>query len=144
MPVEHTIDANKKLIITTWSGEVADGDLIKALSAYQLTIKNRPEYATFDEIVDFSKGSHYHLSISGIQRLVEIATATDVRGTKTKLAIVVTTPVAYTLARMYQAYRNFIPGGSKILRIFRTYDEARHWVENSTLKIKKKEGRSKK
>ena len=130
MPAEHTIDAKKKLIITTWSGEVADGDLIKALSTYQLTIKNRPEYAAFDEIVDFTKGTHYHLSMSGIQRLAEIAAATDARGAKTRLAIVVTAPVAYTLARMYQAYRSFFPGGSKVLRIFRTYGEARHWVEN--------------
>jgi hypothetical protein len=129
MPAEHTIDANKKLIITTWSGEVADSDLIKALSAYQQTIKSRPEYAAFDEIVDFSKGSEYHLSVSGIQRLVQIATATDVRGTKTKLAIVVTTSVAYSLARMYQTYRSFIPGGSKILRVFSTYDAALKWVE---------------
>jgi hypothetical protein len=144
MPAEHTIDANKKLILTTWSGEVADGELIKALSAYQLTIKNRPEYASFDEIVDFSKGTHYHLSMSGLQRLVEIATVADARGAKTKLAIVVTTPVAYTLARMYQVYRSFIPGASKILRIFRTYDEARHWVENSTLKIKREEVGSRK
>ena len=111
-------------------GEVFDGDLIKALSAYQQSIKSRPEYATFDEIVDFSEGSHFHLSISGIQRLVQIATATDARNTQTKLAIVVTTPVAYTLARMYQVYRSFIPHSSKILRIFKTYDEARDWVEN--------------
>jgi hypothetical protein len=65
---------------------------------------------------------------------VEIATAADVRGVKTKLAIVVTTPVAYTLARMYQVYRSFIPGSSKILRIFRTYDDARHWVENGKIR----------
>ena len=114
-------------------GEVFDGDLIKALSAYQQSIKSRPEYATFDEIVDFSEGSHFHLSISGIQRLVQIATATDARNTQTKLAIVVTTPVAYTMARMYQVYRSFIPGSSKILRIFRTYDDARNWVENETV-----------
>ena len=137
MPAEHIIDAKKKLIITTWSGEAADGDLVKALSAYQLTIKSLSEYATFDEIVDFSKASQFYLSISGIQRLVEIATATDARGAKTKLALVVTTPVAYSLARMYQAYRSFIPGGSKILHIFRTYDEALHWVENSAFIVKK-------
>ncbi len=131
MPAEHTIDSNKKLIITTWSGEVADGDLIKALSAYQRTIKNRPDFATFDEIVDFSKGSHFHLSISGIQRLVEIATAADARGTKTKLAITVNTPVAFSLARMYQGYRSFIPGNAKILRIFKTFDEALKWIEHS-------------
>jgi hypothetical protein len=128
MPAEHKIDADKKLIVTTWTGEVFDSELIKALSAYQQTIRNRPEYATFNEIVDFSKGSHYHLSISGIQRLVEIATATDVRGTKTKLAIVVNTPLAYTLARMYQIFRELRPGGSKILRVFHTYDEASNWV----------------
>lgn len=130
MPAEHKIDANKRLIITTWTGEVTDGDLIKALSAYQETIRSRPEYVTFDEIVDFRKGSHFHLSISGMQRLVEIGSSTDVQDTKTKLAVVVTTPIAYTLVRMYQAYRHVIPGGSKILRIFRTYDDARNWVEN--------------
>jgi hypothetical protein len=130
MPADHKIETKKKLIITTWSGEVFDGDLIKALIVYQQTIKGRPEYANFDEIVDFSEGSHFHLSISGIQRLVEIGSSTDTRNMQTKLAIVVTTPVAYTLARMYQVYRSFIPRSSKILRIFKTYDEARDWVEN--------------
>ncbi len=129
MPAEHKIDENKKLIVTAWTGEVADDALIKALTAYQATVK-KPEYAGFDEIVDFSRGDHYHLSISGIQRLVEIATAGDARGMKPKLAIVVTTPLAYSLARMYQAYRSLIPHGSKILRIFRTFDEALAWVEN--------------
>ena len=137
MPAEHKIDADKKLIITTWTGEVEDGALIKALSAYQHTIKSRPEYATFDEIVDFSKGSHFHLSISGIQRLVEIGATTDARDTKTKLAIVVTTPVAYTLARMYQVYRSFIPSASKILRVFKTFDEARNWIASESVLVKR-------
>lgn len=130
MPAEHKIDAKRKLIVTTWSGEAFDSALIKALSDYQQTIKNRPEYASFDELVDFRKASYYHLSISGIQRLVEQAAATDAQGTKNKLAIVVNKPVAFSLARMYQVYRSFIPGNSKILRVFRKYDDARKWVEN--------------
>lgn len=129
MPAEHKIDTNRKLIVTVWMGEVADDELIKALTAYQRTIKSRPEYAVLDEIVDFSKGNNYHLSISGIQRLVELAASTDIPGTKTKLAIVVNTPVAYALARMYQTYRGFIPSGTKILRVFRTYDDACTWIE---------------
>jgi hypothetical protein len=133
MPAEHKIDADQKLIITTWTGEVFDNELIKALSAYQQTIKSRPEYATFDEIVDFSKGEHFHLSISGIQRLVEIAATADAR-VKTKLAIVVNTPVAYGLARMYQVYRSFIPSATKVLRVFKTFDEAHEWIEGVAVK----------
>ena len=141
MPAKHTIDEEKKFIVTVWSGEVTDGELIKALSAYQQTIKGLPEYAGFDEIVDFSEGSHFHLSMSGIQRLVELATAAESRGKKTRLAIVVTAPVAYSLARMYQVYRSFITHGSKVLRIFKTYDDALHWVESGTSKIKREEVR---
>ncbi len=128
MPAEHAVDTHNRIIITTWTGEVVDNDLVKALSDYHLTLRGKASYASFDEIVDFSQASHYHLSISGIQRLVEIAAATDVPGTRTKLAFVVKAPVAYGLARMYQTYRSLIPAGSKILRIFRTYDEALRWV----------------
>ena len=134
MPAEHKIYVDQKLIITTWTGEVEDGALIKALSAYQQTIKSRPEHASFDEIVDLSEGSHFHLSISGIQRLVEIAATADARGVKTKLAIVVNTPVAYSLARMYQVYRSFIPGASKVLRVFKTFDEAHDWIAGILVK----------
>jgi hypothetical protein len=130
MPAEHKIDTNIRCIITTWSGEAADRALIEALAVYQRTIKSRPEYATFDEIVDFSNASNYDLSVSGIQRLVELGSTTDAPGTRTKMAIVVTTPVAYGLARMYQAYRGFMPHGSKVLRVFRTNEDARNWVEN--------------
>jgi hypothetical protein len=134
MPAEHKIDADQKLIITTWTGEVSDNELIKSLSAYQQTIKSRPEYAAFDEIVDFSKGEHFHLSISGIQRLVEIGAKTDVRDTRTKLAIVVNTPVTYGLARMYQVYRSFIPSATKVLRVFKTFDEAHEWIAGVLVK----------
>ncbi len=129
MPAQHTTNENKGLIITTWTGEVNDSALIKALSDYQRTIRSNPDHAGFDEIVDFSHAGPYHLTISGIQRLVAIATAGDVRGAKTKLAIVVTSQVAYGLARMYQAYRSFVPGGTKLLRIFKTQEEALVWVE---------------
>jgi hypothetical protein len=129
MPAEHHIDESKRLIVTGWTDEVEDSALIRALSAYQQTIKSRTEYEAFDEIVDFSRATHYHLSISGIQRLVEIAAAADARGARTKLAIVVNTPVAYSLARMYQAYRSIMPGSLKILRVFRTYPEALLWIE---------------
>ena len=132
MTVQHEIDKNSSLITTILSGEATDSKLIEALSKYQQTIKNQPDYDSFNEIVDCSKVSTFKLSTDGIKELVEIAAQTDIKGIKTKLAIIVTRPVAYGVARLYTIYRSLQPHVVKEVRIFMKYDDALKWVERTT------------
>lgn len=130
MPALHKIDNDVKLITTIWSGQAVDNELIDALTKYQQDIKSQPDYRSYNEIVDFSKASDFKLSTAGIRRLVQIAADSDVQGVKTKLAIIVSLPIAYGLARMYETYRSLAPSADKEVRIFRNYSEALEWIGN--------------
>jgi hypothetical protein len=135
MPALHKIDNDIKLITTIWSGEATDTELINALLKYQQEIKSHPDYCSYNEIVDFSKASDFKLSTDGLRRLVEIAANTDARGGKTRLAIIVSAPVAYGLARMYTAYRSFVPNVSKEVHVFRNYSKALEWIAGNLMQI---------
>ena len=128
MPALHKIDNDMKLITTIWSGEAVDSELVDALTKYQKDIKSQPEYCSYNEIVDFSQAVDFKLTSDGMRRLVQIAAHSDVQGVKTKLAIIVSKPVAYGLARMYEAYRTLVPSVSKEVRVFRDYKNALGWI----------------
>jgi hypothetical protein len=128
MPALHEIDTDRKLITTTWSGEATDTELIDALTKYQQGIKSHPDYCSYNEIVDFSKTSDFKLSTDGLRMLVQIAAKSDVRGVKTRLAIIVGAPVAYGLARMYEVYRSLVPKVSKEVRVFRKLEDGFQWI----------------
>jgi len=132
MTVQHKVDDNLKLITTTVTGEATDGKLIDALSNYQQTIRIQSDHNSYNEIVDMSNVSKFKLSTEGIKELVQIGTQTDAAGIKTRLAIIVTKPVAYGLARMYEIYRSLQPHVVKELRIFMKYEDALEWVKRKT------------
>jgi len=131
MPALHRIDEHARLIVTTWSGEATDRELIDALRRYQQDIRSRPNYHGFNEIVDFSGASDYRLSTEGLRMLVKVAAEGDVQGLKTRLAIVVGSPFAYGLARVYEAYRTLVPSLHKEVHVFRNYGEAVEWMTGS-------------
>jgi hypothetical protein len=127
MPAQHKIDSDIKLIYTIWSGEATDSDLIDALTKYQ-DIRSQADYCRYNEIVDFSNATDFKLSSAGLRRLVHMASNSAVQGVKTKLAIIVSAPVAYGLARMYEAYRTLVPSVSKEVHVFKNYDNALQWI----------------
>ncbi len=131
MPALHQIDSDIKVITTTWYGDATDGELVDALTKYQQEIRSQADYYSYNEIVDFSKATDFKLSTDGLKKLVQIATYGDIQGIKTKLAIVVSAPVAYGLARMYEAYRTFVPSASKEVRVFKNCSKALEWISTS-------------
>ncbi len=126
--MQHTIDADNKLICTVWTGEANDDEFITALIKYQNEIKNRPEYMHFNEVLDLSGISSFNLTTDGLRRLSEIAAKSDDHGVGTRCAIVATQAFGYGLARMYQTYRSFLPNASKEVQVFRNEFEALEWV----------------
>ena len=128
MPVLHKIDDDAKLITTIWSGHADDNELSDALADYQQNIKSLPLYASYNEIVDFSGASNFSLSAEGIKKLAHMASISDPKGVKTKLAIIVNNPLAFGLARMYEIYRSLLPSGSKEVRVFMNYQDCLSWI----------------
>jgi hypothetical protein len=131
MPAEYNIDKSIKLIVTTWSGVASDSELIDALSKYHQEIRSQADYHTYNEILDLSRVSSFMLSTDGIKNLAQLAVNADVENVKTKLAIIVSTPLAYGLGRMYVTYRSLVPGGGKEVRVYKMYRDALAWMEGS-------------
>ena len=131
MPAEHRIDTTNKIITTIWSGEATDSALLDALSTYQQDIIRQFDHYSYDEIVDFSEASSFELTTAGIVNIVRLAVNTDVQEVKTKMAIIVSKPLAYGLGRMYAIYRSLVPRGSKEVRVYNNHRDALEWIKNN-------------
>ena len=130
MPAVHTIDHDRKLIMTTWEGEPSTGDLANAFKEYQEKIKAESECIHYDELVDFSSIEGIKLNSSGLRMLADIAAKSDKTGVVTKLAIVVKPGLTFGLARMYEIYRNLNPRKSKEIKIFQETSSASKWLHS--------------
>jgi len=129
MPAKHHIDNNNQLIITTWEGEACDIEFIEAIKNYQKNIQTHPDYVDFNEVVDFRKVTKLKLTNEGIKTIGTIASTTDTQGINKKLALIVSSNLAYGLARMYEAYRSFSKNANKEIRVFKDETEAYKWVK---------------
>ena len=129
MPANHYIDNDRQLIITTWEGKVHDVAFIEAIKKYQKDIQNHPDYIHFNEVVNLSGVTGYKITTEGIKTISQIASSTDKTKINRKLAIIVSTPVAYGLARMYKAYRDFSKNSQKEINIFKNEQDAFEWIQ---------------
>lgn len=128
MPANHFIDSKAQLLITTWEGEALDIDFIEAIKKYQKDIQNQPDYINYNEVVDFSNVTKIRLTTDGIKNIGAIASNTDKDEAGRKLAFIVSSSLAYGLARMYEAYRGFTKKSHKDIRIFKSEKDAFEWV----------------
>jgi len=129
MPANHHIDNNAQLIITTWEGEAHDIEFIDAIKKYQKDIQNHPDYINYNEVVDFTKVTGVKLTTEGIKNIGHIASTTDINEVNRKLAFIVSSNLAFGLARMYEAYRSFSKNANKEIRVFKTEKDAFEWVK---------------
>lgn len=132
MPANHYIDNKAELIVTTWEGEANDVDFIEAIKKYQKYIQNQPDYISYNEIVNLSGVTDIKLTTEGIITIGQIASNTDKSEVNRKLAIIVSSSLAYGLARMYVAYRGFIKKSQKEVRIFKNEKDTFDWLQNNT------------
>ena len=105
-----------------------DAEVIDALHKYHRNITSQPAYRAYNELVDFTQASELQLTAHCIVELSRMASKTDSHGVKTKLAIVVSSNLGYGLGRMYQTYRNMMPGTKKELGVFRNLRDALEWI----------------
>ena len=132
MPAKHVIDTQEKLIVTTWSGVATDDDFIDGLKEYQKKILCDAEYYEFNELLDFRYITSIKLTPSGLRKIANIASLSDNKEVKTKLAFLVTSSLAYGLVRMYEVYRSFETRSTKTVRVFKIESEAYEWLRSDT------------
>ena len=133
MPANHIIDDQNQLLITIWEGEAHDIEFIEAIQKYQKEIQNHPNYAKYNEVVDLRKITKLKLSTEGIKLIGTIASTTDIKEINKKLALIVSSNLAFGLARMYEAYRSFSKYSNKEIRVFKDESEAFVWAKNNIL-----------
>ena len=133
MPANHYIDNKRQLIITTWEGKAHDIEFIEAIKTYQEDIQNHPDYINYNEIVNLSEVTGFKLSNEGIKTIGQIASNTDKSNGNRKLAIIVSSNLAYGLARMYVAFRSFSEKSKKEISIFKNENDAVEWIQKQII-----------
>jgi hypothetical protein len=125
MPLEYRIDHERRVVFATAARAMTDKDFF----AYQREVWSRRDLAGYDEIVDLSGAEHLLLSPGDrIRALAELASAMDVPGTSSRLAIVASQDVAYGFARMFETYRTLNQHGAKAVSVFRSMQTALDWL----------------
>ena len=132
MPAKHYIDDKASLITTTWEGDATDIELLKALREYQKNIQSNPDYINYNEVFDLSKADKIRVTINGMINIGQTGSKTDHLFTQKKLALIVGSNVAFSLAKMYEVYRNMGINSCKTIRVFKNEQEAIKWVRNIT------------
>ena len=128
MAIDHHIDNDDKLIVTTCIGTMHEDDLIVALKAYQQNIQNHADYEDYNEVLIFPEKSSVKITAAGLKKIAKIASESDRPHSKRKLSMCVQFKVGYGLAKMYQAYRNLLKSGKKV-RVFKAVKPALDWAK---------------
>jgi hypothetical protein len=121
LPLRIRIFPEKRLVLAAGHGKVTDGDIF----GYQHEIWTRREVAGFDEIVDMTQAEDFDMPTpERLQELAELSAGLDPPIMSPRLAIVAPDHIAFTLGRMYGAYREMHPLNTKQVEVFRTLREA--------------------
>ncbi len=126
MPATHRIDEEQSLIITEWQGDATDDELIQVCRYYLSRVKSR--YPGFNELVDLRNATSLKVSMSGLIDIGRIAASADDGIGERKLALLIRSGKAFSLARAYIFYRNMCRSNSKQIETFQVPEEAYAWL----------------
>jgi hypothetical protein len=125
VPLEYRIDRERRIVFATASARLSDEEVF----AYQREVWAGGELSGHDEVVDLSQVEDLVVSSKDrIRELAELASAQDVSGMKSRLAIVAPRDLTYGFARMFETYRGMGQGGQKTVSVFRSMGEALAWL----------------
>ena len=133
MLVSHRIDHEHKIIITTFAPEEATLKLfLESFANYQEELKYLPDFQEYNELVDFRPITSINVSAAELRELSNFTITTDHRQKITRLALVVDSKHAFTLAKVYEMLRNHAPGSKKKVKVFRDMESAYDWLVEDT------------
>jgi len=125
MPLEYRIDRERRVVFATATRTLSDEDVF----LYQREVWSRNDLAGYDEVVDLGLVEDFVLSSGDrVRALAELASAMDVPGASSRLAIVAPHDLAYGFARMFETYRTMNQSGAKIVQVFRSMRAALDWL----------------
>lgn len=125
MLVSHRIDHDSKVIITTFAPEDLTLKLfLETFNKYQDELKYLPDFQKYNELVDFRPITSINITASELKQLSNLASKQDTREIVTKLALLVDSKPAFTLAKVYEVIRNLNPASKKQVKVFQEFEEA--------------------
>ena len=125
MPLEYRIDQERRVVFATAARILSEEDVF----AYQREVWSGGDLAGYDEVVDLGQVEELALSSKDrVRALAELASAMDVPGASSRLAIVAPQDLAYGFARMFETYRKLNQRGSKVVSVFRSMRAALDWL----------------
>jgi len=125
MLVSHRIDHDSKVIITTFAPEDVTLKLfLETFNKYQDELKYLPDFQKYNELVDFRPITSINITDSELKQLSNLASKQDTRVIVTKLALLVDSKPAFTLAKVYEVIRNLNPASKKQVKVFQEFEEA--------------------
>lgn len=132
MPANHRIDTDARILFTTWEGDAADAELYEALKQYYETIRSKPEYSDYNELVSFSNVGSVKVTAKGMMDLAKLASSSDQPDVSSKLAFVAKSTLARSFANLYATYRSVILKTGKVIHVFDNDDDALKWVSTDS------------
>jgi hypothetical protein len=95
MPVQVLVDRGRKLVVTTYSGDVTDGDVAQQISEIR---KQAPYGSAYRAITDFTGVTQFNISSSEIRSVAD----TESPLADARRVMVAPSDVAYGTSRMFQ------------------------------------------
>lgn len=132
MPITHSIDHARRLVVARASGVVTDADVF----SYQREVWSDPAVVGYNELVDMTDVTAIDAPNpvgARFSQLASLSAATDAAVPTSRFAIVAPGTLAYALGRGYQAYREMDARSKKEVGVFRTLVEALEFLGLSSL-----------
>jgi hypothetical protein len=124
MPFSSVIDASRRLVVTTATGDVTGDEGL----ACCLALKERTDFdPTFNQLIDFTNAARFEVTAGQLRRIA----AQPLFSATSKRAIVATNPTVFGLARMFESYRH-VSGRGEHVMVFRDMSEALVWLDAAT------------
>ena len=118
---EIDIDTERRLITIVVQGELTDTDLLQGYER----LRERPDFsADFDELVDLLGADGRQITADGVRTLARRPPSYSPHARR---AVVVPSEMGYGMARMYELMQD---GESGQIRVFRSREDAEHWLLN--------------
>jgi len=120
MGVELTIDVNQRLVVSTFSGETNDAEILGHVSR----IRSHPDFdPSFAELIDFSGVTRANISTSTVR---DLSQSSSIFNPTSMHVIIAPQDHMFGLARMSQAFAEKTKPNVVVVR---TRDEAREFLK---------------
>lgn len=121
MPIESRFDSERNLLITVAEGYVTADEI----RDHQRTLASNPDFdPDADHLFDLSRVTDFEVDPGRIRHIASVA----IFSKTSRRAMVAPEDVLFGLSRMYSGYRD---AADENLRVFRTLEEARAWLEDT-------------